>query len=298
MVEIRLDKIFDPFHSNNANEKHNSAQSYDVYDNLRMACSFHLPADVKNVITKNSEKLNILHLNARSLVNKLDDLCTLMTETDVCWHIISVSETWLSKDIEDRYNLTGYNSLFYSRCTSAGGGSALYVKDHLHQTQLNLPQFTTAEAVGSEVKISENRNILVCQIYKSPNTDKQLFNDELEQCLIYLNRLNKTTLITGDFNFDLFSIENSSTAHSFFNTLLSHGFFPTISRTTRSAHPSHTLLDNIFCNDLSRVMHSGVILNDLSDHFPIFSSLTFNVGPSKEESQRKTTQQIFDYKKN
>ena len=172
MKTNQLDKLFDPFHSHNTTEDHNSAFSYDTYENIRMACSFHPPVQVKNVITNNSEKLNILHINARSLVNKLDDLFTLMMETDINWHVISVSESWLSKNIEKRYSLTGYNSCFFSRGSGPGGGSALYVKNLLRHTMLNIPPFTTAEVVGADVKVAENRSILACQIYKSPNTDR------------------------------------------------------------------------------------------------------------------------------
>ena len=115
--------------------------------------------------------------------------------------------------------------------------------------------------------------------------------------MIYINKLNKTTLITGDFNFDLFSLELSPPVQMFFNTLSSHGFLPTISRTTRSAHPSYTLLDNIFCNDISKVMHSGIIMHDLSDHFPIFSSLSFNVSPSEHYTHNSPVRKLFNYRK-
>ena len=177
-----------------------------------------------------------------------------------------------------------------------GGGSALYIANNLSSIQLKNPTFTTAEVVCVQIKL-RNASFVVCQIYRSPSTDRCLFNSELEQCLIWLSKMNKTTLIAGDFNFDLFSIDSSPTIQTFFNTLLSHGFFPTISRTTRSSHPSYTLLDNIFCNDLSRMMCSGVILDDLSDHFPVFASLSVNLSPSDNNAKSQRIQQIFDYKR-
>lgn len=295
MTLNQLDRLFDPFFADSHTENNNSELSFHTYDKLRVVCSYHLPLQIQNTVTNDFEKLNILHVNSRSIINKLDDLCTLMTETKTKWHIISVSETWLSENIENVYNLSGYNACFCSRKSGAGGGSALYIYDKLHQKQLGIPPFTTAEAVCSEIHITTNKKIAICQIYRSPNTDKNLFIQELQNCLIYLNNMHVTALITGDFNFDLFAMESSPTVQLFFHTLLSHGFFPTISRTTRAAHPSYTLLDNIFCNDLSRVMHSGIILNDLSDHFPIFSSLNFKLDSCEEH--RATMQQVFNYRK-
>ena len=68
--------------------------------------------------------LNVMHLNTRSLINKHDDLCSLMMETAISWHLISVSETWLSKHIENRYNLPGSKAYFCSRKTGAAGGGS------------------------------------------------------------------------------------------------------------------------------------------------------------------------------
>ena len=296
MTLNQLDKILDPFFSDSHTENNNSELSFHTFDNIRLACSYHLPVQVKNIATNGPDNLNILHVNSRSIINKYDDLCTLMAETATTWHIISISETWLSKNIENMYNLSGYNACFCSRDSSIGGGSALYINDQLQQKQISIPPFTTAEVVCSEIKIGTHKNIVICQIYKSPNTDKNIFIQEIEQCLIYLNNMHVTVLISGDFNFDLFAMETSPTVQLFFHTLLSHGFFPTISRTTRAAHPSYTLLDNIFCNDLSEVVHSGVIMNDLSDHFPIFSSLVFNVS-SLCGTHKRIKQQMFNYTK-
>ena len=44
-------------------------------------------------------------------------------------------------------------------------------------------------------------------------------------------------------------------------------------------------------------MHSGVILNDLSAHFPIFSSLSFNVCSAESNSKKPSTQNCFNYSK-
>ena len=192
MISTSLDKLFDPFASSSLPESNNSAFRYDAYDKIRTECSFHLPETVKNIITQSQSKLNILHINARSIVNKYDDFCNFLMHTEVGWHIISMSETWLSKSIENMYSLPGFRAYYCSRALGTGGGSALYIANNFSSIQLKNLTFTTAEVVSVQIKL-RNVSFVVCQIYRSPSTDGCLFNSELEQCLIWLSKMNKTT---------------------------------------------------------------------------------------------------------
>ena len=51
--------------------------------------------------------------------------------------------------------------------------------------------------------------------------------------------------------------------------LFSHAFLPLISNPTRLTSYSATLIDNIFTNHLSTLVFTGIVLNDLSDYFPM-----------------------------
>ena len=50
----------------------------------------------------------------------------------------------------------------------------------------------------------------------------------------------------------------------------SQGFFPKISRPTRSFENSHSLIDNIFSNNLCKPHTSGILTHHISDHFMNF----------------------------
>lgn len=271
-----LDKVFNPFIS--SQDIANSKLSYDDYERVKDACAFHLPGKMGSAIIDDANKLNIMHLNARSMLKKQEELNGFIAETNIKWHIISISETWLSKPLEPNYCMHGYQAFYCSRDGRVGGGSAIYINDHLLPKQLITPTFTTAEVVCAEMKLNQ-LTLIICQIYRAPNSDPNQFNIELDQCLTWLSKMKKTSIITGDFNFNLFALQSNAAAQTFFTTMCSHSFFPTISRTTRSAHPSNALLDNIFLNELSKVALSGVIISDLSDHFPIFASLIVHTSP-------------------
>ena len=199
MVDIPLDKILYPFSRDIEADNSNDTVAYHVYERIRTNCSFELPSNMQNIIHNNKGKLNILHINARSIVNKVDDLCSLLKETAVTWHIISISETWLTKNIEDYYNIPEYQAAFCSRASGTGGGSAIYIASYLSLERLDSPIFTTAEVVSTKVKF-QNTFIIICQIYRSPRTNKNQCNTELENLLIWVNKVNKITLISGDFN--------------------------------------------------------------------------------------------------
>ena len=47
-------------------------------------------------------------------------------------------------------------------------------------------------------------------------------------------------------------------------------YYPLISNTTRFSATGSTLIDNIFTNCLESNYHAGVLINDISDHLPVF----------------------------
>ena len=76
----------------------------------------------------------------------------------------------------------------------------------------------------------------------------------------------------GDFNIDLLKYEYSNYSNNFCNQLSSSGYMPLITKPTRNTKSTATLIDNIFTNNANKTGHqSGILLNDISDHLPIFT---------------------------
>ena len=75
----------------------------------------------------------------------------------------------------------------------------------------------------------------------------------------------------GDFNLDLLQYNHHTPTQEFIDTLFSHAFIPLISNPTRLTTYSATLIDDIFTNNLSQNVLNGIVLNDLSDHLPVFA---------------------------
>ena len=75
----------------------------------------------------------------------------------------------------------------------------------------------------------------------------------------------------GDFNINLWDYSISPPVENFLNLMISRNYYPVITRPTRVAPISCTLIDNIFCNRGDEKESTGVITTNISDQYPIFS---------------------------
>ena len=74
------------------------------------------------------EEIKCVCLNARSIINKKDEL-NIMVD-DIKSHIIGITESWANNDITDaELGLEGYAMFRKDRLGRRGGGVLLYIKD-------------------------------------------------------------------------------------------------------------------------------------------------------------------------
>ena len=72
------------------------------------------------------------------------------------------------------------------------------------------------------------------------------------------------------YNISLLNHEVHSETADFLNLLYANTLLPHISKPTRYGDHSATLIDNIITNMYSQNNLYGIILDDISDHLPIF----------------------------
>ena len=122
---------------------------------------------------------------------------------------------------------------------------------------------------------------------RHPLNDANTFLDTLNQHLDLLKN-NKVFLI-GDLNINIStSASRSNYAFDYLNVLASHGYFPLITLPTRVTNSSATIIDHIITNDNLHTLKPGVIRADLSDHYPIFCTIS-NI------SSKKTSQAVYQH---
>ena len=74
----------------------------------------------------------------------------------------------------------------------------------------------------------------------------------------------------GDFNINLLHTDSHRNTGLFFDNMLTNSFFPYITQPTRFTGKTHTLIDNIFYNDISHECISGNLIPHITDHLPNF----------------------------
>ena len=276
------------------NNEHNTEHENIIFDthHINTQCKYYSLADSFRI----GNGLSIIHLNARSLKNKFDIFKIFLKNSGVEWSIICVSETWLKDDLLKYYNLEKYNLFVSCRDTGEGGGTAIYVIKSLQVKQrqeLNL----NLENTWLEIDIEQNklyRKIIIGCIYMPPRYSSSRFLDCMQFTLDKLEHERKFIVIAGDFNYNTLNIDDNDSI-SFSNLFSSYGFISTISKPTRVTLDTSTLLDNIYINNSNLFVSSGVILEDLSDHFPVFSLLKLNHSPTPVGSKTYFDINRLDY---
>ena len=126
-------------------------------------------------------------------------------------------------------------------------------------------------------------------LYRPPNT---VFKDFIGELLP-----KNLTFLMGDFNINLLKIASDTEVQSF-EFFFSEGLHPSISLATHKRYTQEgTCIDNILCNQIEVIQHSGVISDQGSFHSPIFSlsHLDFDISSN---SKVKHTQHYSFSKKN
>ena len=216
--------------------------------------------------------LSIIHLNARSLFNKMYALDILCKQIDNFFNLIIITETWLYDLTAPLIHLENYKFVFKNRTDRKGGGVGIFINQLIEYTVIENQVFEDNDIdilclnIKSKgvYKAFDSFNIII--IYRPPTVSFDYFLDRVNQVLNFAP-INQETYIVGDFNVDLLKLNHQS--NSFKNLLYSHFFIPTITSPTRVTSTNSSLLDNIFTNN-PKISHQGIIVSDFSDHYPVF----------------------------
>ena len=244
--------------------------------------------------SKNNIDFSLMHINARSLYAHLDSLKSLLTRLTKQFSIIGISETWLN-DNYDLVNIQGYSYISNHRKDKTGGGVGIYLQDTLDYKILPKSTLSNSEVIESlfiEISVPQGKNTIVGVIYRPPNNRTSDFLELLSSIVSHATKGNKHCYIMGDFNLDLFHYSEHMPTQEFLDCLFSFSLFPLISKPTRLTSHSATLIDNIFRNSVSS-HKNGLIINDLSDHLPIFS-VNFDLNLPKTNTNLTFTRNFSD----
>jgi hypothetical protein len=80
----------------------------------------------------------------------------------------------------------------------------------------------------------------------------------------------------GDMNINMLKYGSHDLTDTYLDGIFSRGFLPRILKPTRVTHSSATLIYHIITNDITAQSSSGIIINDVADHFAVFHISAIN----------------------
>ena len=245
---------------------YDDSQFHDAYSLCERQCSF---------------LFSVIHCNVRSISKHFDDFTEYIQSLDKTFSVIGLSETWLSKDKCDLYNIASYSKVDVCRQDDRrGGGVCLYIHNALkfkvrYDLELSVDTYEGCFVELSSKSLGTAHNLVVGVVYRPPNTDVEEFMLNMSNVLDKLKTDKKFCFIMGDFNVNISNTAGQN-VNDFLNLMHSHLFMPLIQQPTRVTETSATLIDNIFTNCICLSLKSGILCTDISDHMPIFSLLKCN----------------------
>ena len=258
-------------------------EDFNLYDFLVTPCKY-IEADNTDSIlcvpsgndnNSNHSNMSFLHVNCRSLAKHFNNFLSLLDLITLPLSIIAVTETWLTAANERLYDIDGYYFVSQAR-PNIGGGVGLYIRKNLVYNIIDelCRNNPIIECIFVELPQKGKRKLIIGSLYRPPGSDLTMFISALRDILNVIDRGGgNDAVILGDFNIDLIKECSHALTCDFISTMYEHSFIPAISVPTRVTAVSSTLIDNIYINCANNSVRSGVILYDLSDHFPIIASL-------------------------
>lgn len=238
-------------------------------------CKYYSPEDLISIPSK-SKSLSFFHLNIASLEKHFGELTALFSRLNHNFDIIGISETRIHSTPSSNISLEGYEFIHTPAVTSVGG-TALYISKSLNcKPRKDLSKLIhtndgNLESAFAEIIFKNRKNIIVGCIYKHPNMNVDLFNDQyLSPFLKSVDEEGKSLTLLGDFNIDLLTCDSETSHANFLDLLGAYQMLPSITLPTRITETSNTLIDNIFIPPSDSIIVSGNLTVSISDHLPQF----------------------------
>ncbi|XP_055528054.1 uncharacterized protein LOC129720591 [Wyeomyia smithii] len=138
----------------------------------------------------------LLQCNIQSLVKNKEELQHVLMVGD--YSAALISETWTKLELEStsKYNISRYHRFLKSRFDNYGG-CAIFLKDSLGYTTINLPS-TSNSMQTVAIKVC-SWNMVLVSIYVAPSITNTEFETDISNLFYFLKQFSRV-LIAGDLN--------------------------------------------------------------------------------------------------
>ena len=270
-------------------KNYNFLNKYDedkeIFSNNYHSCDYYEMEGLNNKFSRFKDRFSTYSHNIRSINGHWEDFLDIIDSIQPHnFSVIALQEIW---SVQKTYSIPGYEKLeFLTRDKNGppnpncGGGVGLFVhskfKDYeiLNNESIFIPH--VYESIWIKIKMKQGADKIIGNIYR-PNTAPranleqaiEIHSQILDKILNDESHRNCDIQILSDFNLNMLNFETHNLTNDYINLLISKSFLPVITLPTRVKQQSATLIDHIWTNKVTTSYKSGIILNSLSDHFPV-----------------------------
>ncbi len=157
----------------------------------------------------------------------------------------------------------------------------IYVRDGLpYKIRDDLNDEDEIEYLWIEVTRSKCKPVLICCVYRAPDTDLTKFISSFNDTSSKISFMNSDVVVLGDFNVDCqpgTAGKGNTLKRKVHSFMCSLDLIQLIKEPTRITDTSKTLIDLIFVFNKHRFIKSGVVLLSISDHSLVYCILEVGV---------------------
>lgn len=230
--------------------------------------------------------LDIIHLNTRSIRNKVDYLSNLVES----FQIACFSETHLDAETESSsLILDGFDEPLRKDRNRNGGGIMVYISSQIKYIRRHDLEDARIETIWVELKLKDIK-LLLCCLYRSDFTASQsIFITEIQNSIETALDYTPHVILTGDINIDFLNLTNTQLR----DCMALYNLKNVISGPTRVTVNSSTLIDPVIVSDAFSVLDSGTLDVDgfISDHKATYISIQINLNMSNSYHR-----EVWNYK--
>ena len=237
---------------------------------LQPLCSF---IEDPNNLDFNKDNFNCGSLNVNSVLcqDRLSQIESIMKNNNIAVFAVQESKLDVNKH-PSCYKIDGFNVLAKHRPSGRGGGLLLYIRGDIAFRQLSYLEnnTTTMEHISAEIYI-QNKRVLINNVYRPPDCDKNAFLYDLSTTIEAIHQNNFfLTVWLGDINAGNNyhfhgSLKTKAIDYEIAEIFEGHCYTQIVDIATRIANYSISLLDVIYL-DRYDLVDKAVVFSGVSDH--------------------------------
>ena len=225
--------------SNCINKKYQEVNEDEEFSSIN--CEYH---SVESYLARKINKkmyMSILHLNIHSITRHIEDFKLFLLRLKTPFDFICISESKLEKGQEPIVDISipGFQlPPEYTHTESTKGGVLIYVREGIsYKVRNDLLMYKAKELESKffEVINKKGPNDIIGTIYRHPSMNEKEFNDNyITSFLGKISKGSKRLFISGDFNYDMLSIDNHEETANFFDGMMNNFLLPSINKPPKS----------------------------------------------------------------